>query len=248
MKPFAIATMLFVLAPLMIGGVWFTAQGWPSSWNTADWSATGMAPNPKVERDAIIQVYAARAGRWKGILAVHTWLVFKPKNGSGYTRYDVVGWGRPVRRNAFPVDGNWYSNRPEIIYEVKGSKASRLIPKILKSIQQYPSSTRGSYQVWPGPNSNTFIAWIARAVPELGLELPPTAIGKDYLGTGITFGTPPSGSGWQISLNGIVGMAIGLKEGFELHLLGATLGIDFQDLALKLPSLGNLSLRRLLNI
>lgn len=245
MRSFAIIAVLLVIIPLAIGGTWFTAQGWPSSWNTADWSATGMAPHPKTEKEAIIQVYAARAGRWKGIVAVHTWLIFKPKNGSSFTRYDVVGWGRPVRRNAFPVDGNWYSNRPEVIYEVKGPKADRLIPKIIRSINNYPNSERGSYKVWPGPNSNSFIAWIARAVPELGVELPPTAIGKDYLGTGINFGTPPSGTGWQVSLNGILGMAIGFKEGLEFHLLGATIGIDFQDLALKLPSLGKLSLRKL---
>jgi len=43
---------------------------------------------------------------------------------------------------------------------------------------------------------------------------------------------------------GVLGMALGRREGLELHLLGATIGIDPQDLAIKLPAIGSLGLRR----
>jgi hypothetical protein len=34
--------------------------------------------------------------------------------------------------------------------------------------------------VFPGPNSNTFVAWIGLQVPQLGLELPFSAIGSGF--------------------------------------------------------------------
>jgi len=37
-----------------------------------------------------------------------------------------------------------------------------------------------TYKAFPGPNSNTFTAWVARQVPELGLSLPFSAIGSGY--------------------------------------------------------------------
>lgn len=246
MKTLIIIFLSLLVLPLGAGTLWSYTQGWPQSWNTADWSATGIAPHPAKNREAIIQVYAARAGRWKGILAVHTWILIKEKNARSFERYDVVGWGRPVRRNAFPADGYWYSNAPEIILEIRGPKARKLIPQIQEAIRRYPNSNRGDYRVWPGPNSNTFVAWIARNVPELGLELPPTAVGKDFLGSGINWHTPPSGSGWQVSWNGIIGAALAPKEGLELHILGVTWGIDLQDFGIKIPALGLLSLKNLI--
>ncbi|MGI9413414.1 MAG: DUF3750 domain-containing protein [Hyphomicrobiales bacterium] len=233
----ALALILIVL-PAMTAGGYFYAKGWPQSWNAADWSSARIAPDPAAEREAIVQVYAARAGRWKGVLAVHTWIAFKPRDARRFIRHDVVGWGRPVRRDNYPVDGRWYSNEPEVVFELRGARAQKLIPEIVAAIARYPFSARGSYEVWPGPNSNTFIAWIGRQVPERGLEIPPTAVGKDYMGDGFIVASTPSGSGWQVSWGGVLGAAVGLKEGVEIHVLGATIGIDPQDLAIKLPGLG----------
>ena len=96
--------------------------------------------------------------------------------------------------------------------------------------------------MWPGPNSNTFVAWIARQFPQLEIELPPTAVGKDFLGRGFEVMRTPSGTGWQFTYAGYVGAALGLREGVELHLLGATLGLDPEELAIKLPSIGKVGL------
>ena len=246
MRRVLVLTLFLVVVPTATAAGYFYSKGWPDSWSTADWSSAHIAPDPAANREAIIQVYAARAGRWKGALAVHTWIAFKPHNARRFTRLDVVGWGRPVRRDNYPVDGRWYSNVPGVVFELRGSQAQKLIPRIEAAVARYPFSARGSYGVWPGPNSNTFIAWIGRQVPELGLEMPATAVGKDYLGDGLNIGSTPSGSGWQISWAGVLGAAIGIQEGIELHLLGTTLGLDPEDVAIKLPGVGLLGLRSFL--
>ncbi len=233
--------VLLVLVPVSVTGAWSLTAGWPESWRTADWSSSHQAPDPRSEKQAVVQVYAARAGRWKGVFSVHTWIVFKAEGGEHFTRFDVVGWGHPVRKDKYPVDGRWYGNVPDIILELKGEKAAKLIPRIQAAVQAYPYQQRGSYAVWPGPNSNTFVAWIARQVPELYLEMPANAIGKDYLGDGVMFAPTPSGSGWQVSLWGLFGMALAWHEGLEIHVLGTTMGLDFNDVGVKLPGVGKLS-------
>ncbi|MCZ6603755.1 MAG: DUF3750 domain-containing protein, partial [Alphaproteobacteria bacterium] len=101
-------------------------------------------------------------------------------------------------------------------------------------------SYKSTYRTWPGPNSNNFTAHIALAVPELRLDLPPTAIGKDYLGLGTFIARSPSGTGYQVSLFGLLGIQIGIEEGIEFNLLGLAIGIDPLDLALRLPGVGRL--------
>ena len=99
-----------------------------------------------------------------------------------------------------------------------------------------------TYRTWPGPNSNTFVAHVARAVPELRVDLPPTAIGKDYLPDGAVAARSPSGTGVQLSLFGLLGLLVGLEEGIEVNVLGLTLGVDVMAPALKLPGIGRLGL------
>lgn len=243
LRLFALSTILLIGLPLVAGGTWFYAKGWPAGWRHADWSSAGIAPDPQVVPEAVVQIYAARTGQWKSVFAVHSWIVIKPAGATRLARYDVVGWGRPVRRDAWAPDAHWYGNAPWIVREVRGPEAERLIPQIEAAIAGYPYDRVDSYRVWPGPNSNTFTAWVARQVPGLELELPATAIGKDFLGTGWNIARLPSGTGWQVSWSGLLGAGIGAREGLELNVLGATIGIDWDDLAIKLPSLGAISLK-----
>jgi hypothetical protein len=78
-----------------------------------------------------------------------------------------------------------------------------------------------------------------REVPELRVDLPPTAIGKDYLGM-MPLALTPSGTGGQVSVLGIAGIAAGWEEGLELNLLGLTFGLDPRSLSIKLPLLGRI--------
>jgi hypothetical protein len=153
-------------------------------WRTASREPAGIAPDPRVEKDAVIEFYAADAFSWRGWFAVHTWVATKAENETEYTVYEVVGWrvksGQPALRvfqTATP-DRYWYGSKPKIVLSIKGAKASTLIPKITAAVSRYPWADE--YTLVPGPNSNTFPAWIGLQVPELGLKMPLRAIGSGY--------------------------------------------------------------------
>ena len=193
-------------------------------------------------RSAIIQVYGARTWGPRGGAAVHTWITAKRSNADDYERFEIIGWrlrrGEPalVRRRGNP-DGEWFSNRPSLLADVRGDDVDAVIDKLEAAIDAYPYQR--AYKTWPGPNSNTFTAFVARRIPELRLDLPPTAIGKDYLGNGDMFGKAPSGTGYQFSAFGVFGILAALEEGIEVNLGGLVAGIDFTSLAIKLPGLGS---------
>lgn len=186
----------------------------------------------------MVRIYSARTGRWKGVFATHSWIVLKEAGASGYERWDKVGWGHPVRRNNYAPDGRWYGNDPHVVHEVRGEDAARLIPQIRAGIANYAYNDRGDYRIWPGPNSNTFIASVLANIPELAATLPPTAIGKDFPHDGRWFSRTPSGTGFRISFDGYAGLTLAWVEGLEINILGAVVGIDFRNPALKLPGFG----------
>lgn len=234
-----------VAIPILIGTALSLSHGWAENWRTANWSSAGLLPKAEEVPEAKVVVLAARTGRWKSIFAEHTSIVLKPRGAAEWTRYDVVGWGTPVRRNAFAPDAFWYGNRPYVVASFSGPEAEALIPRITAAIAAYPYQAPGSYMVWPGPNSNTFVAWVVRNTEGFDVELPAVAVGKDYLGSGLSVARAPSGTGYTFSAAGLLGLTVARREGLELNLLGTTIGLDPGDLAVKLPSLGTLSLRSL---
>ena len=238
MLVFIIAVFILPVAGHAI--VWLAKER-PSSWRNADWSASGVLPEAKASDPPVVHVMAARTGGYKGIVSVHSWLVIKRPGASQYDRYDVVGWGRPVRHNAYAPDGRWYSNVPQIAHTVRGAAAARAIPKLEAAIGSYRWSKHGDYTIWPGPNSNTFVASLLAQVPELGGRMPPTAVGRDFPADGSWIGRGPGG-GWRLTLNGLAGITIGAVEGIEMHLLGLVAGVDFARPALLVPGFGRLGL------
>jgi len=76
-------------------------------------------------------------------------------------------------------DNYWFGARPQILLDRRGPGVDALIENIRAAISRYPYPHE--YRAWPGPNSNTFTAYVAREVPELGLNLPSNAVGKDFL-------------------------------------------------------------------
>jgi hypothetical protein len=231
------------LACAAVFAVALAAAGYVRStdWRTASREPVGLAPDPATTPEAIVQVYAARTIGWRGLFGVHTWVATKPAGG-GYTVYEVIGWRLRSAGSALvirdrPPDGCWFGAEPELIADLRGPAAEPLVERIDKLARAYPWA--GEYSVWPGPNSNTFTAWILRGVPELRADLPPTAIGKDYNGSALV-GTAPSGGGFQLSAIGLLGLTASGVEGLELNVLGLTFGINPFDPALKLPILGRL--------
>jgi hypothetical protein len=230
------------LAAAMVGRV--TAQDWRS----ASQEPVGLAPDPASAREAIIQVYAARVIGWRGVFGVHTWIAVKPAAAAEYTVYEVIGWRLRSQDTALVVrhrapDMRWFGSAPELVAEKRGPGVEELIAHIDEAAHSYPWA--GEYTMWPGPNSNTFTAWVLRAVPELEADLPPTAIGKDYSGKKLV-GSAPSGRGFQFSLFGLAGLTASAVEGFEVNVLGLTFGINPFDPSLKLPLLGRVGPARAL--
>ncbi|MCB1863180.1 MAG: DUF3750 domain-containing protein [Gammaproteobacteria bacterium] len=241
-----ILAVLFILllGPFAVLG--FGDLDMHTHWRDASHASSGLAPSPEILRDPIIQVYGARAYNWRGAFGIHTWIATKRRNSEHYTVYQVIGWNLyrghsvvSVQQGGAP-DFLWFNAVPELLLERRGEGTEILIDQIEAAVDDYPYTHR--YKVWPGPNSNSFTAFVARQVPELGLDLPPTAIGKDYLPDGKLFGPTPSGTGWQFSLFGLLGASLAREEGVELNLLGLSFGFDANDLALRLPGIGRVQL------
>lgn len=235
------AGLVAIVLAIGVGAV--TRAG--ADWRTASREPVGLAPDPARAAEAVVQVYAARTVGMRGLFGVHSWIAVKPENAPAYTVYEVIGWklrwddtSVSVRTRA--PDARWFGNEPELLADVRGAAAAPLIARIERAVQTYPYGKE--YRAWPGPNSNTFTAWVTRAVPELKADLPSTAIGKDYLRGGV-FATAPSGSGYQMSLAGLFGVTASTVEGLEVNLLGLTFGVDPWPPALKLPLAGRIGAR-----
>jgi hypothetical protein len=240
-RKFVIVLLALLVVPLGVSAARYYWLGDRSvNWQSADRSSAGLLPEPSANPEALVRVYAARTVRWRGIFAVHTWLVFKEKGAARYTRYDYTAWGEPIRLNGFAADGRWFGDAPMALAAADGEAAALMIPKIKAAIASYSFRAYGDYRAWPGPNSNTFVAAILSAVPELQVALPPTAIGKDYPWSGEAFGWTPSGTGVRATLGGYLGLTVGWVEGLEFNFLGAVFGLDIRRPAIKLPGIGRL--------
>jgi hypothetical protein len=234
---------LLYLVPLGVAALLYFTNGTGSGWRTADRSSIGVLPPAARHPAAVVRVFSAQTVRWKGIFASHSWIVFKPAGAPSYTRYDYTGWGElPIRVNGFEPDGRWFGHIPLIVFAADGDVATALLPKIETAIAQYTWRNAGDYRAWPGPNSNTFVAAIMDAVPEMRATLPPTAIGKDYPYDGKWLRTTSSGAGLRLTFGGYGGLTMGWLEGIEINILGAVAGVDIRRPAVKLPGLGRFGL------
>jgi hypothetical protein len=234
----AVRWSLFACIAAFLGAVGLSATG--SDWRTASREPVGLAPDPAQVKEAVVQVYGARAVGAKGLFGVHTWVAVKPTDALEWTVYEVIGWrlrwsGSSVVVRQRAPDGRWFGAVPELYADKRGPGVDALIERIEKAAQTYPYANE--YRTWPGPNSNTFTAWIGQTVPELEMDLPATAIGKNYLGSSV-FGAAPSGSGFQMSLAGLLGISASLVDGLELNLLGLSFGVSPNGL--KLPIVGRI--------
>jgi hypothetical protein len=233
---------LMAAGPLLL--IAFDAEA--QDWRYASQNAVGWAPDPAAYQPAVFQAYAAPAVRWRGKFGDHTWIAVKKPGAATYTRYEVIGFN--LRRNRSAVtesetttpDREWYGAPPKLLRDIRGPQAEKIIAALPAAVESYPHPF--SYQVWPGPNSNTFIAHVARQIPEMGLVLPGRAIGKDYTGWNIVAPTP-SRTGFQISLGGMLGVTLAAGEGLEVNILGLVVGADPLDLAVTVPGIGRLPMR-----
>ncbi|MEC7834865.1 MAG: DUF3750 domain-containing protein [Pseudomonadota bacterium] len=229
-----VAFLFFLIFALKSHDV-FTAD-----WRTANREPAGIAPIAENHPEAIVQVYAARAFSWRGYFSVHSWIAIKKTDAKEYKVYQVLGWRSRYNQPVLSIetehpDRYWFNNRPEVIRDIRGVRAGEIIRNLENIVDLYPY--KNHYVLWPGPNSNTFTAWVGRKIPELRLELPSIAIGKDFLGPGF-FSTAPSRTGYQVSIFGIFGILLARDEGLEINVAGLVFGVDPLELSLKLPLFG----------
>ncbi|WP_430034451.1 DUF3750 domain-containing protein [Neorhizobium sp. BT27B] len=233
--------VVYLLPTFASAGFWAIKER-PGRWSEANWGSAHILPEAGESEEAAVYIFSAATGGLKGSVASHAWIVTKEKGASGYIRYDKVGWGSPIRRNHRPPDAYWYSNPPQLVVQAKGAQAELLIPKIEGAIAAYPYSEPGGYTIWPGPNSNTFVAYVLRNVPELGAVLPPHAVGRDYLPDGDFWHLDADGRDLHVTLRGLLGFSAGMRSGFELHFLGLVAGIDINDPGIKVPAIGRIGI------
>jgi hypothetical protein len=172
------------LIALTLIGLTLYSLGSRGDWRTASRESAGIAPDPAVTREAVLQVYGADAWGWRGWLAIHTWIATKRKNEDHYTIYDVIGWRGTYGQGVMGIsrdlpDRYWYGAKPRLLKSHQGPQAESLIDAVDAAARAYP--WKQEYKAFPGPNSNTFTAWIARQVPGLELDLPFSAIGSGFV-------------------------------------------------------------------
>jgi hypothetical protein len=226
------------LAPIAVSAALYYLRNDIADWRTADRSSAGLLPPASAKPEAVVRVFSARTVSWRGIVATHSWIVVKDAGEPAYRRFDYTAWGLPIWIDRFVPDGRWFGSPPEVVFAADGAEAERMLPRIAKTIATYRYARIGDYRLWPGPNSNTFVAAVMSAVPEMQASLPATAIGKDFPYDGRWIGATPSGTGFRINLGGYCGVTVAWVEGIEVNLLGAVAGLDLRRPGLKLPGLG----------
>lgn len=245
---------IFYLLPVSLQAMLAVSDHLPASaqanMQVVDMASAGLLPAAQTERAARVVVMSVPLSGSPGRFLSHSWIVYKRQGASAWMRYEVLGFAsrdssgalngkwldNQPSLNRFAPDGRWFGRAPQIIASAEGSVAAAMIPKIEEAIKNYPV-TAGHYRTWPGPNSNTFVTAILRAVPELGATLPPTAVGKDYR-RGVFVGWTDSHTGVELNVNGVFSVKLGRVEGVEVNLLTLVAGIDLRQLGLKFPGIG----------
>jgi uncharacterized protein DUF3750 len=235
-----LAFVLLYLAPIAISATLYLLRSRGTEWWSADRSSVGLLRPAAQHQEAVVRVFSARTVSWRGIIASHSWIVMKEAGAPAYQRFDYTAWGMPIWVDRFVPDGRWFGSAPEIVFAADGEEAQAMIPRIRTAIKDYRYARLGDYRLFPGPNSNTFVAAIMSSVPEIRASLPVTAIGKDFPYDGRWFGRTPSGTGVRLNLGGYLGVTLGWVEGLEVNILGGVAGLDLRRPALKLPGLGRI--------
>jgi hypothetical protein len=176
---------------------------------------------------------------WIARFATHAWIDLR-LDGE-WRRVEVMPYGPEVWRRRIPetavfADRRWDHEVIVLSFFDTEQDATRIARDVLRAAARYPR--KGDYRAWPGPNSNTFVEWLAHEIPGLHLELAPNAVGKDYGGWG-TIRTTTTRTGLEFE-TAVLGAQAGLQEGFELHILGLTAGLGLWPPRLKLPFLPSL--------
>ena len=131
----------YVCLVVALGAVALDAYFNYVDWQTADRSSSHQAPLPDEEKEAVVQLYAARTYNWRKYFAVHSWIAFKEKNAKQYTVVQVLGFKQWRTGNAIDVkedipDRKWYGAMPELLQTLKGEAAEKAILQIKEAVNR----------------------------------------------------------------------------------------------------------------
>lgn len=193
----------------------------------------------------LIAVKSARLdadSAWYKRFAHHTWIDVKRGSDDAWTRLESAGTLFGTRVADLAPDEPYLNQRfggraVRVLGIVTGEEAKALVPRLVDRVRELNAFYDESYNVWPGPNSNTLVMTLARECPELRFVFDGNAAGKDY-GGWFDAGLTSSKTGIRVDTIPF-GMALAAREGIELHVLQLTLGIGFDPLCIKIPFLPN---------
>ena len=110
------------------------------------------------------------------------WEVWQAKNAGG------VSWGY-IHKNLKAIDRGVGGGKANLLFEWRGETAERIIA-IVRQPESYPFLNR--YLAFPGPNSNTYVAWVLRRA-EVAHRLSRFALGRGFPVGGSVAGTETVG-------------------------------------------------------
>jgi len=214
-------------------------------------AAACASPRPAAtprEPPWLVLVKSARlpdAAPWPTRFAHHTWLDVKLGSEAMWWRAEIASSESGVV--FLPIDASrarddtWYSRRGvRLLATIEGEPARRVAEALPRLCKELDARYADGYLRWPGPNSNTFVADLARELPDLAFVFDANAIGKDWPGW-FDAGVTSSRTGLHLDTP-IAGAALGLRDGVELHALGLTLAVRLWPPSLALPFLPELPL------
>jgi hypothetical protein len=213
--------------------------------------AACASPRPsEAPRDEpwLVLVKSARlpmAAPWVTRFAHHTWLDVKRGSEEEWWRAEVAASDSGVVfapiNPSLARDDTWYNRRAlRLLATIEGEPARRIADALPELCRKLDERYADGYLRWPGPNSNTFVADLARELPDLAFTFDANAIGKDWPGW-FDAGVTSSKSGLHLDTP-VAGAALGLREGIELHVLGLTLAVRLWPPGLALPFLPEIPL------
>jgi hypothetical protein len=190
-------------------------------------------PNPQLGHPGHDQGYVAvLSGEMPFAIdqvARHAWIIVHVPGENDFRRCELLGGGSCSFTSApFSYFGNGNVAMHGFYFTPRAFDVSRcLYQQSMRYNDDHPD-----YWPIPGPNSNTYVDTMLRRC-DIHVDLPTTAIGKDYRGP-IGISKTSGGTGVQLE-SWVVGLRLGLKEGVELHVLSLGVGVDFWPPAILVP-------------
>lgn len=191
----------------------------------------------------IVAVKSCRLPEWEASIshfAHHTWFDLKMGDENSWKRVEVLSARSGVAQGRISPfvarhDRRFEGREVRLLRTITGERARAVAERIVELGRESSDRYGEEYTAWPGPNSNTFVADVAARVDGLEFPLHHNAVGKDYPGW-FDAGLTTSKTGVRVDTVPL-GVAVGIEEGIELHVLQLTFGLSLFPPRLELPFL-----------